>query len=76
MESKVCYFCQVSKPLSEYDKTYVKAARPDWLGYRIGCKACTTEEVAEARRLSKYPAHGRWVKFIPKVKKRSIVKYE
>jgi len=70
--SKVCYHCQEDKPLSEYDKTYVKAARPDWLGHCIGCKDCTTEEVAEARRLSKYPAHGRWVKFIPKVKKKKL----
>jgi len=59
--SKDCYHCHEDKPLSEYDKTYVKAARPDWLGYRIGCKDCTAPDVARARMLAKYPAHGRWV---------------
>jgi len=59
--SKVCYHCHEAKPLCEYDKTYVKAARPEWLGHCIGCKACTAPDVARTRMLAKYPAHGRWV---------------
>ncbi len=70
---KACYHCGETKPLSEYSETFKKSQRPEWLGHCIGCKECTTEEVAEARRLSKYPAHRRWVKFIPKAKKKAIV---
>ena len=73
MECKECYHCHQSKPLEEYDKTYKKSARAEQLGYCIGCKDCTTEEAAEERRLGKYPANRRWVKFIPKAKKKAIL---
>jgi len=61
VKSKVCYHCQEDKPLSEYRETFKKAARPEWKGRCIGCKDCTDHDVARARMLAKYPAHGRWV---------------
>ena len=74
VESKPCFHCGETKPLEEFRETFKKYSRPEHMGRCIGCKVCTTPEAMEERRISKYPAHGRWIKWIPKVKKRSIVK--